>query len=1577
MKTNYRKSQAGRMRTLSRRMITVILSFVMVFTMMPWLAPEQGTAAAASYDSRFRYWSQGSSDYYYMQQWGCNVVAHSKLLYEAGAGGGSFNPDTLYNWGRGNGSIESSSRIASYANCAPKYAQSKGVKLTLLGLWGASDSQLWSYINSGYYTVLGMRSGSGTHFVYVDNEKSKATGKLYIDDSSNPNYYYGPRLLSAYNGWARDKAIVYKGSQPVTYTVSTGSASKITNNTATISGSVSPSCNVNSWGFYLGTNSNSLKKYTVSAKSTASSNMKADVQKYVSLKFGTKYYYKVWANVPGGEKSGKVSSFATTSVKPDIPTLKANGSKTELGVGDAPIVTWNSVANASSYKLYLYDSNNRLIDSATGVQGTKHAFQAVTEPGTYSAYVEAVNDVGSKGRSNAIMFTVHPDVTVTFKDADGFVDAPAGYVPEVLAQVQVHYGHDANAPSAPVHNGYTFKEWSGSYKAVTEDTVVKAVYDINKYTVTFIDSRTGDVLDTQKVQYYSAASLVDFTVPDGYVKTGYDGWDKDYSCITGNTQLYTCIGWYNDNLPVFTRIVSATREYDAEVSDNEGYTIVAKITNNDNSVTKGRLVVSLKTSEGKLLTSTESAAFAVKKGTNKDIEVFVPYDKAAMITEVYVVGQYADAVPISNSVTADINQENTYSNWSTEVPPADKTNVQQRTEYSYSDKQTTTSYNTSLSGYTQNGGSWVQQSSGTIDYVSSWPSGFNKSSSQYKTYNKSPKTASETTTDKTTVSTSTVGYIYWHWCRGTYTSGPINRLVSDCKEGEFGTWHAFTQSSAISYNSSAGAYQSSRGDVCKDTYWWLSTYCNNGTQLPIRRCTYKTYKKLFNYYKWSDYTAWSTTAVTANDNRRVNTRTVYRYQDDCLMEEDNSGEERVISGSLGSSFAGKEATLFIYKVDEASDYTNEYLSQQKLGDNGEYSFTFKLREEPTVKTGDFTVVLGVEGTTSAIYLDTIEAPKPEYTVRFFNANNELISEQTVLEGDSAELPDESELEKTGYTFTRWSDTNVNVRENRDIYPEYKINKYNVVFVDWKANTVTMEEFEYGAQLITPVAEMPEDGQLVEWVYQNEDEEQTVSDTTVVTGNMIVTTKYTTKELEIQIKDETGNLKSVQHVDYGRAVSLPDVEEADNQIFLGWECNINGETTMLEDTVVTTNMILSPRFTYSETVENPQASVATGEYSEDQNVTLSCSTAGADIFYTVDGSEPTSINSMLYTEPITISDATVLKFYASKAGMNDSGVVTEYYVVNSDQARSPYMLYDNLPAEVRDNASAYDVSAETGYRYKDTRTTTSIAEANILEASGWSLKDTNSYTEYSDWSDVQAVDDGSYVGMEEDTQDVYDESSVYEYSHYVYQDGDETIYSANEVAGFDCTRETVQFVTRLSVAGFEDGKSYFIYDGQYWYNQTKITAQVKTGTRYRYRYKIATYEKWTDYTLTAPSPSETRDYEEQEVYSYIRHKQYLVTIHDTVGTGIYSIVEEGKKLDIDKLIDKDMPGLTYEGLYKDEELQTAFDPSTDTISASMDLFVKRSLKTYTVTFAYEDGTEIASESAEYMGAVTPPEVDDIS
>ena len=80
------------------------------------------------------------------------------------------------------------------------------------------------------------------------------------------------------------------------------------------------------------------------------------------------------------------------------------------------------------------------------------------------------------------------------------------------------------------------------------------------------------------------------------------------------------------------------------------------------------------------------------------------------------------------------------------------------------------------------------------------------------------------------------------------------------------------------------------------------------------------------------------------------------------------------------------------------------------------------------------------------------------------------------------------------------------------------------------------------------------------------------------------------------------------------------------------------------------------------VATPTFSPAAGVYTEAQNVTITCATAEATIYYTTNGDEPTT-SSTEYTGAFTVDESKTIKAIAVKAGMENSAVASAEYTIN--------------------------------------------------------------------------------------------------------------------------------------------------------------------------------------------------------------------------------------------------------------------------------------------------------------------------
>jgi hypothetical protein len=87
------------------------------------------------------------------------------------------------------------------------------------------------------------------------------------------------------------------------------------------------------------------------------------------------------------------------------------------------------------------------------------------------------------------------------------------------------------------------------------------------------------------------------------------------------------------------------------------------------------------------------------------------------------------------------------------------------------------------------------------------------------------------------------------------------------------------------------------------------------------------------------------------------------------------------------------------------------------------------------------------------------------------------------------------------------------------------------------------------------------------------------------------------------------------------------------------------------------------------VATPTFSPGGGTYTGSVTVTISDSTIGATIYYTTDGSTPTT-SSSVYTGALTFTQTTTLKAMAAATGMTNSAVASATYTVQQQQVATP-------------------------------------------------------------------------------------------------------------------------------------------------------------------------------------------------------------------------------------------------------------------------------------------------------------------
>jgi parallel beta-helix repeat protein len=110
------------------------------------------------------------------------------------------------------------------------------------------------------------------------------------------------------------------------------------------------------------------------------------------------------------------------------------------------------------------------------------------------------------------------------------------------------------------------------------------------------------------------------------------------------------------------------------------------------------------------------------------------------------------------------------------------------------------------------------------------------------------------------------------------------------------------------------------------------------------------------------------------------------------------------------------------------------------------------------------------------------------------------------------------------------------------------------------------------------------------------------------------------------------------------------------------------TATFTDSNNNTSEFASLELTIDNTAPVSSASITGGTYSGTQIITLSATDENDEqpkIFYTTDGSTPTIDDSLLYSEAISISETTTLKFFAKDNVNNSESVHTEEYIIESE------------------------------------------------------------------------------------------------------------------------------------------------------------------------------------------------------------------------------------------------------------------------------------------------------------------------
>src|SRR3989475_10412472 len=95
--------------------------------------------------------------------------------------------------------------------------------------------------------------------------------------------------------------------------------------------------------------------------------------------------------------------------------------------------------------------------------------------------------------------------------------------------------------------------------------------------------------------------------------------------------------------------------------------------------------------------------------------------------------------------------------------------------------------------------------------------------------------------------------------------------------------------------------------------------------------------------------------------------------------------------------------------------------------------------------------------------------------------------------------------------------------------------------------------------------------------------------------------------------------------------------------------------------MTNSSVTSATYTIQQSVAPPSFNPAGGSFAGSVTVTMSTTTSGATIYYTTDGSTPTTASSV-YTGPVPLTTTTPLRAVAAASGMANRAVTSATYTI---------------------------------------------------------------------------------------------------------------------------------------------------------------------------------------------------------------------------------------------------------------------------------------------------------------------------
>ena len=716
--------------------------------------------------------------------------------------------------------------------------------------------------------------------------------------------------------------------------------------------------------------------------------------------------------------------------------------------------------------------------------------------------------------------------TVTFLDKEG----------NTIGEAQsVAYGSAAVAPKAPIVTGYTFTGWDKDFSNITSDLTVKALYQINVYTVTFLDKNGKQIGEAQKIEYGSAAVAPKAPEVEGY---HFTGWDKAFDNISEDL---TVQAQYAINVYTVTFVDKAGKQIgDAQEIEHgsaaeapeapavEGYTFTGWDKAFDN-VTSDLTV---------------QAQYAILVYT----VTFVDYDDKELKSETVDWGKAATAPAdpkregytftgwdkAFDNVKSDLTVKAQYEINVYTVIFVDKDGKTIKTEEVDWGKAATAPEAPAVTGWTFTG----------------WDKAFDNVKSDL------------TVQALYAINTYTVTFADWNseeLKSETVDYGKAATAPSDPKrEGyTFKGWDKdfsnVTEDLTVTAQYAINVYTVTFLDKDGKTIKTEKVEWGKAATAPeapeVAGWTFAGWDKAFNVVK-SDLTVQATYTknpvytVTFKDYDGSVIATVKVEEGKSAVKPDDPIREGYTFTGWDKKFDNVTSDLTVQAQYTINVYTVIFVDKDGKTiktEEVEWSKGATAPEAPAVEGYHFT---GWDKKFDKVTSDlTVKAQYAinVYTVTFVDYDDQELKSETVDYGKAATAP--SDPKREGYTFKGWDKDFSNITGDLTVKAQYAINVYTVIFLDKEGKQIgEAQKVEYGSAATAPNAPLVEGYHFTGWDKAFDK----------VTSDLTVKALYEINVYTVTFLDKDGKTIKTEEVEHGMSAAAPNAPAVTGYTFTGWD-----------------------------------------------------------------------------------------------------------------------------------------------------------------------------------------------------------------------------------------------------------------------------------------------------------------------------------------------------------------------------------------------------------------------------------------